>query len=49
MIGFQQPGVRPFFENRGENLGTKGFADVLLASAQVMEKDLGFGASTLKR
>ena len=48
MIGFQQPVVRPFFENRGDNLGTKGFADVLLASAQVMEKDLGFGASTFK-
>ena len=48
MMGFQQPVVRPFFENRGENLGTKGFADVLLAAAQVMEKDLGLLGSTYK-
>jgi anaerobic selenocysteine-containing dehydrogenase len=48
MIGFQQPVVRPFFENRGENLGTKGFGDVLLTAAQVMEKDLGFEGSTFK-
>ena len=47
-VGFQQPVVRPFFENRGQNLGTKGFADILLTSAQVMEKDLGFSSDTFK-
>ena len=47
-VGFQQPVVRPFFENRGENLGTKGFADILLTSAQVMGKDLGFSSDTFK-
>ncbi len=29
-IGFQQPVVRPFFENRGVNLGTKNFIEILL-------------------
>ena len=48
LVGFQQPVVRPFFENRGDNLGTKGFGDVLLAVAQVMQIDLGLGADTFK-
>ncbi|MDP6049457.1 MAG: molybdopterin-dependent oxidoreductase [SAR202 cluster bacterium] len=48
MIGFQQPVVRPFFEHRGSNLGTKGFADILMATAQVMGKDLGLDGETFK-
>ena len=40
MVGFQQPAVRPFFEHRGEHLGTRGFADVLLTIAQGLELDL---------
>ena len=48
VVGFQQPVVRPFFEDRGENLGTKGFADVLLAASQVMEMDLGLNGETFK-
>jgi len=30
VVGLQQPVVRPFFENRGEHLGTKGFGDILI-------------------
>jgi len=48
LVGFQQPVVRPFFEDRGDNLGTKGFGDVLLAIAQVMQMDLGLNADTFK-
>ncbi|MDC0034901.1 molybdopterin-dependent oxidoreductase [Chloroflexi bacterium] len=48
MIGFQQPVVRPFFEDRGSNLGTKGFADILMATAQVLDKDLGLVGETFK-
>ena len=48
LVGFQQPVVRPFFEDRGDNLGTKGFGDVLLALAQVMQMDLGLNADTFK-
>ena len=47
-VGFQQPVVRPFFENRGVNLGTRNFADVLLTTAQVMEKDIGLSGDTYK-
>ena len=47
-VGFQQPVVRPFFEDRGDNLGTKGFADVLLTSAQVMGKGLDLPGETFK-
>ena len=36
-IGFQQPVVRPFFENRGVNLGTKNFIEILLG----VSNDLG--------
>ena len=39
-VGFQQPVVRPFFEPRGPHLGTMGFADVLLAVAEVVDLDL---------
>ena len=48
MVGFQQPVVRPFFEHRGGNLGTKGFADILMTTAQVMGEDLGLSADTFK-
>tara|TARA_Y100000590_G_scaffold166732_2_gene190920 strand:+ start:1210 stop:3459 length:2250 start_codon:yes stop_codon:yes gene_type:complete len=48
MIGFQQPVVRPFFEHRGRNLGTKGFADILMTTAQVMGKDLGLEGQTFQ-
>lgn len=47
-IGFQQPVVRPFFEPRGPHLGTKNLGDVLMAMAQVLEKDLGLDAETFK-
>ena len=47
-IGFQQPVVRSFFESRGDNLGTKGFADVLMTLGQVMGMDLGLNADTFK-
>ena len=36
-IGFQQPVVRPFFESRGVNLGTKNFIEILLG----LSKELG--------
>ena len=47
-VGFQQPVVRPFFEARGEHLGGKNFADVLMATAQVLGVDLGFTAANFK-
>lgn len=47
-IGFQQPVVRPFFESRGDNLGTKGFADVLMTLSQVMGIELGLNGDTFK-
>ncbi|MDA1188267.1 MAG: molybdopterin-dependent oxidoreductase [Chloroflexi bacterium] len=40
-VGFQQPVVRPFFESRGQHLGTKGFADALMGIAGELELDLG--------
>lgn len=48
VIGFQQPVVRPFFEARGEHLGTRNFADVLLAVAQGIELDLGLPGETYR-
>ena len=48
LVGFQQPVVRPFFENRGSELGTRGFADVLLAVAQGLNLDMELGGGTLK-
>ncbi len=47
-LGFQQPVVRPFFESRGVHLGTKGFGDVLLALAQVLDMELDLPGSTMK-
>ena len=48
MVGFQQPVVRPFFEPRGIHLGTKGFADALLTTAQVLGIDMGLPGATFK-
>ena len=48
LLGFQQPVVRPFFEPRGIHLGTRGFADVLLATAQGLNLDLGLPGDTFK-
>ena len=48
VIGFQQPVVRPFFENRGPELGTRNFGDVLLAVAQGLNLDLELGGSAFK-
>ena len=48
IVGYQQPVVRPFFEGRGEHLGTRGFADILLAAAQGLSLDLGLTGETYK-
>jgi anaerobic selenocysteine-containing dehydrogenase len=48
LVGFQQPVVRPFFENRGSELGTRGFADALLAVAQGLGLDMGLPGATYK-
>ncbi len=48
VVGFQQPVVRPFFEARGEQLGTRNFADVLLTMAQGMELDLALPGETYR-
>ena len=48
VVGFQQPVVRPFFEARGEELGTRSMADALMAIAREMELDLGLGAESIR-
>ena len=48
LIGFQQPVVRPYFEYRGPQLGTKNFGDVLMALAKTLEIDLGLEGETFK-
>ena len=48
LVGFQQPVVRPFFENRGSELGTRGFGDVILTLAQGLNLDLELGGETFK-
>ncbi len=48
VVGFQQPVVRPFFEARGSELGTRSMADALMAIAAEMDLDLGLGASSIK-
>ena len=48
VVGFQQPVVRPFFEERGSELGTRSMADALMAIAREMELDLGLGAETVR-
>ena len=41
VVGFQQPVVRPVFESRGPELGTKSFPDVLQVVAQGLDLELG--------
>ena len=48
VVGFQQPVVRPFNEPRGEQLGTRNFADVLIATAQGLELELGLPGETYR-
>tara|TARA_A100001037_G_scaffold306872_1_gene358229 strand:+ start:153607 stop:155910 length:2304 start_codon:yes stop_codon:yes gene_type:complete len=48
VVGFQQPVVRPFFEDRGEELGTKSTSDALMGIAANLEIDLGLEGSTFK-
>ena len=48
VVGFQQPVVRPFFEERGEELGTKSTSDALIGIAANLEIDLGLEGSTFK-
>ena len=48
VVGFQQPVVRPFFEDRGEELGTKSVSDALIGIATNLEIDLGLNATTFK-
>ena len=48
MVGFQQPVIRPFFEPRGLQLGTKNFGDVLIAVAQALDMDLGLPGESFK-
>ena len=48
LVGFQQPVVKPFFENRGPELGTRGFADVLLTVAQGLNLNLELGGDTFE-
>ena len=46
VVGYQQPVVRPFFEQRGVHLGTKGFGDILLSLAHLLELDLEIPGAT---
>jgi len=48
VVGFQQPVVRPFFEGRGEELGTKSMPDTLMAVAAGLGIDLGLDATDMK-
>ena len=48
LIGFQQPVVRPYFEPRGLQLGTKNFGDVLMALAKALDIELGIEGETFK-
>ncbi len=48
LVGFQQPVVRPYFEPRGLQLGTKNFGDVLMALAKSLDMDLGLEGETFK-
>lgn len=42
-VGFQQPVVRPFFENRGAELGSRGLGDAIMTIARMTGLDLGLG------
>lgn len=46
-IGLQQPVVRPFFENRGVNLGTKNFIEILLALSNDLDIQLDIEGETI--
>lgn len=48
MVGFQQPVVRPFFENRGAELGSRGLGDVLMALARMTGLELDLGGDTFR-
>lgn len=48
VVGFQQPVVRPFFEDRGEELGTKSVSDSLMGIAAKLELELGLEGTTFK-
>jgi len=48
VVGFQQPVVRPFFQDRSVHLGTKNFGDALRALAQVIGADLGLPGTTYR-
>lgn len=48
LVGFQQPVVRPFFEDRGDQLGTRNFADVLMEVSNRLNVDLGLPGDTFK-
>ena len=48
LVGFQQPVVRPYFEPRGLELGTKNFGDVLMALAKSLDMDLGLEVESFK-
>ena len=47
-VGVQQPVVRPFFESRGNHLGTRNFGDSIIGLAHTLEIDLGLGISSFK-
>jgi anaerobic selenocysteine-containing dehydrogenase len=46
LIGFQQPVVRPFYENLGDELGTKNFADIMIGLAPQLGLDLALPGTT---
>ena len=48
VLGIQQPVVRPFFESRGSQLGTRNFGDVLISLASELEIDLGLDAENFQ-
>ena len=48
MVGFQQPVVRPFFENRGAELGSRGLGDVIMAVARMAGLNLELGGDTFR-
>ena len=48
VVGFQQPVVRPFFENRGGHLGTKNFGDVLITLGEILSNPLSLPGDDVK-
>lgn len=46
LVGFQQPVVRPFYENLGAELGTKNFADIMIDLAPRLGLDLALPGET---